>query len=887
MTSGNRKPDPRLTSPWSSTWADFCFEWRSSTTLGRGLVVAELLLTCIRLVGSALPTGGAPFQDMRQDVANAWRRLRRAPGFLMVAVATLGLGIGATTTIFSLVNGLLLRPIPGVDSSALVGIARHQDNGNTRLSQFDVADLRRYGADVFSSVAAAKSVQAALTGPTRTDRVAGELVSVDYFKALRIHPLVGRLFNDGDAAPGVAVAVISESLWRRVFGAEPNAIGTTVELDRTKLTIVGVVPDAFHGTLLPTLIRSDIWTPDTALQQVQSAVRGVNEMRGWTALVDVTPGIPGARVQAVLDRIASDLNERAGATRVRFAQTSPAEVITPGDFSSMGLAIGSAVLGLSALVLLIACANVTNLFLARGAARSPEVALRLALGAGPFRIFRLFGAEVALVVGAASVVGWCVAYGGSRVLSALPLPELEGIRLAPAWGSVSDVHVFGYTFLAAAVAALASGWIPAVRASRLDPSRVLAAGSPMGGLSPRHTRLRRALVAIQVGVCVVLLVVSALFTRSSWASLTHDPGFDASRAATAAMTIDPRRMEVGARGRYFERVLNAASEMPGVRSAALYDVLPIGPRNNRDSVTVGRPRSPFDTSDADSRWERSVRYSLVTEHFFDIVRLPIIRGRAIASSDTPGTPLVTVVNQRLADRLWPGQDPIGQQLSLDRKLISPTVVGVVGNTDVGWPNQNWRALPENYLFLSATQMAEDTTTMSVMISGDAEPGTLVAPLEAAVRAVDPGVAVSDVSTLARQAGVWLLPIRLSGGVLATLGVVGWAIALVGVYGVVAYLVSLRTREIGVRMALGASASDVRWIVLRDAMRMMLAGVVPGVLVALGGGFLLRHVLFGVSPHDPLTYVAVPFVLVAVGLLATWMPARRAARIDPNVALRQQ
>jgi predicted permease len=682
-------------------------------------VVGAFVAALARLFLITIPTGEHPMRNVTQDVRYALRRLWHTPGFTAVAIVTLAFGIGANTAIFSLVNGMLLTPLPGADTSRVVGIARHHpDDRNTRLSRDDVDDLRLEAGDVFRHLAVTSAQRGVVSSSTRTEYVIGEVTSHDYFAALGVHPVAGRLFAADDDRSGVPVAVISERLHRQLFSGDPDVIGQSIRAFGISATVVGIVPDSFHGTYLPTLLQSDVWLPLSAAPA--AATPGARRVPGLLVLATLHPGETVSRAQSVLGRAADRMAVRPEMVGVRLGTASPQVVVMPNQFETVGVAIGTAIVGLAALVLLIACSNLANLFLARGAGRSTELAVRLALGASRLRLLRLLAFEVVVVVALGSCVGWVIAHAASSALSAIPVPALAGMQLSPALGGVADVRVFLFMVLVAVGAAIVAGLIPAWRSSNVHPNGVLATVGGTGGNTPGRTHVGRRLVAVQVGVCVVLLLASALFGRSAVASLTHDLGFHTDRGAQVSVDLDLHGLDEPTGRRYQARALEAVSAMTGVSHAALYDHLPLGPQNNADRVV---PASEVVGPDTEGR--RS-RYSHVTGDFFNIVRWPVLRGRVFTEADGVGAPLVVVVNQGLADRLWPGQDPIGQALAMLDKGVTLTVIGVVADVDTAWPTRDWRdRAPDNYLFVSARQHYR--AKLSVLASGATPPAALVGP----------------------------------------------------------------------------------------------------------------------------------------------------------------
>src|SRR5579863_6781468 len=532
----------------------------------------------------------------RDDLVYAWRRLRRTPGFTVVAVLTLALGIGANTALFSLVNGLLLKsiPVPRLDrlaaltneSSALYGFFLDKDEYRA------LADSHFEGIE---KLFVTNGLVGALTGAGQAEVVTGELVSGEYFDAIGVAPRAGRLLQPSDdlAADAGTPVVISERLWRRWFGSNPSAIGQIVRMAGYPLTIVGVAPDAFRGTWLPTMIAADVWVPVTATEHV-AAVQGTvsttetHEPSGRTFVLrraGVTLPQLGAEVAGVIGH-----GPHPGSPPQRLRAVSAERAILFDEFAKPGLLVGSAVVALSGLVLLIACANLANLLLARGAARTGEMAIRIAIGASRGRVFRLLLTETALLITLAGLVGLALAFAGTWVMAAVPLPALDGIvfRFDPS----PDLRVYGYALGLAVFAALAVGVLPAARAASTEPLRILGSGGASAGATRQGHGLRTWLVASQVAMSIVLLLGAGLYTRSALKSLRFNPGYDVSSGAMASVDMALHKFDEMRGRRLLERLLDAARELPGVQSAVLTSGLPAPGESEGTCYVLGEAQPP-------------------------------------------------------------------------------------------------------------------------------------------------------------------------------------------------------------------------------------------------------------------------------------------------------
>jgi predicted permease len=837
-------------------------------------------------LAAAVPSAFARFADrLEHDVRYSWRRLRRSPGFTLIAVLTLALGIGANTALFGLVNSLLLKslPVPALDRMIAIGATRPQSSAISGLTDDDIRPLEDLVArhDTLESVAARDLVHGAIVASGRSHVSVVEAVSGGYFHTVGVTPLLGRLLDPSDDRPNADGAIVlSEGTWRALFDASPAVVGRTVRMTGHVLTVVGVVPDSYHGLFLPMLLRMDAWVPlrDADALDGEMVVKQLGAPSVTTRPHGVSarllPGVTIEQAAARLSALGAHMTFAFGRTGLVVLPARNA--IVPEEFDHYGRLLGVAVVALSGLVLLIACSNLTNLLLARTASRSIEIAVRMAGGASRARVGQLLLVETALVAALAGVVGLSIAWLTSWALTRIALPELDGqsIRFDPSL----DLHVFTYGFVVAAIATFAIGLVPAWRASRTDPMRVFANAGGAGGGSGRGGRLRGALIAVQMAASTVLLLAAGLFVRSVLAGMAYQPGFSLAHTAIGEINLEYHGYDE-ARGRvYFRRLADAASHTPGLAQAALASDVPanlLTSAPDRDLLAEGE--APVQTPYGPGG--HACDTVIVTHGFFSTIGVSFRRGRDFTPADVDGTTPVVIINESVAALLWPGQDPVGRRLTLskDGKLL--TVVGLVADTDRSSPYpQAWR-----YAFVPLDQ--HYSPRMSIVGRGFGDARAVPDLLRAVVRGLDPEVALYDVAPLAQHVALWLIPLRYTAAILMTLGILGGAIAMIGIYGVTAYLGGLRTREFGIRKALGATRADIYGLVLRQATRTLTLGVVPGLVAAYLASNLLEHLLYGVRPHDVMTFVAVPVGLVVVALIASYVPARRAAAIDPNVALR--
>lgn len=835
------------------------------------------------------------FEQLRQDVRYAVRTLRRSPGFTAVAVATLALGIGANTAIVSLANGLLFRDlgVPNLDRLvAFTPANRASSIGAFGLSAQDIRAIEARKIPGIEHVFTSNPLLGALSTADQSGHVAGELVSGEYFQALGLRPLVGRLLtiDDDRNTRGGAAIVISERLWQRWFNRHPSVIGARARMAGYPLTIVGVVSSEFRGTWLPTILAADLWAPVSAtasLRTVQGPVGDPAQAKHRT-FARVSTGLSLAHLNGLLASVPLATTTQGGQNS-RVLSAVPAErAIYFDQYKRPGLLIGSAVVALASMVFLISCANLTNLLLARVTARTEEVGIRLALGAGRSRVFRLLLVEVAVLTALAGVVGIGLACGVTKLLAAFPIPELDGVRVT--FDPSPDWRVFTYAFAIAAAATFAVGLAPAWQASRTDPLRVINATG--FGASTIRGRLRGLLVGSQMAMSIVLVVLAGIYVRSAVKGFTFDPGYDTTSTVLASVDFRVHKIDE-ARGRQLnDRILAAARAVSGVTAAGLATSIPaVGLQSvaNGDRVAFlaaegaviepQRPPLPLPDGRVSVRARTPLaRYAAVSPGFFQTLGIRIARGRSLTDADGAGAPRVVVISESVAETLWPRADPIGQRLRMREDGPLFEVVGVAPDVRTAL-----RALASD-LFLYVPIAQDFLPRVSVVVRTAGTPEAVVEPLRQAIRSVEPELAVSG-QTVADAIGFLLAPIRATAWILGGLGSLGLGIALLGVYGMVAYSSSQRIREFGIRKALGATTAGIYGVILRSSLWTLILGVVPGLVVAFLAAGLLRNLVYGIDARDPLTFVAVPIVLILAGVSAAALAARRAARTEPHDALR--
>ena len=812
--------------------------------------------------------------SLLNDLRFARRLLVKSPLFTAVVVVTLALGIGLNTAVFSAVDALLLRPLPGVRSpEGLVQVYRSYGGSDqfrsTSIPHFN--DLRERSGDVFSGVAAWSMQYFNLSASERPRRVLGVVVSANYFSVLGVGAARGRTFTPNeDVGRGAhPVVVLSDAAWRGLFAGDPGIVGRAVVLNNLSYTVVGVTAPAFKGTM--PIVTPTLWVPLMQLGQVVPGQEAAFERRDNNFMNVHARLKPGVGVARARDRMAALLAQLRTEYPDEY-QNAGITLVPQSKAGSIHPAVKDAQVGLSAVVmavvgilLLIACANVANLFLARARSRDREMAIRLSLGAGRAAIARQLLTESLVFAGAAGLAGLAVAWWAIGLANRIPLPmEVDfrpDLRLSPA----VLVFALGVTV----VTGLIFGLAPALQATR--PALVPALKGEVGTGGSR-SRMSRGLVVAQTALSILLLVCAGLFLRNLKAAAAIDTGFLSDNVFIAE--VDPAVQGYDrARCEEFYRVLTERmSAMPGVRAIGLGRHVPMGLSNSSWDVSIpGYTPAPQE--------DMSVEYSNVGPGYFEALGIRLVKGRGFTARDDSSAPPVLVVNRRFAERYWPGQEALGRTVRTAGR--DHTVIGVV-------PTGRYQSLGEDPTpFMYAPQAQHWSSFMTVFVRTAGDPSAIAGALRTEVASLDPNLPLANARTMNSHLGIALLPARLVGGVLGVFGLLALGLASVGIYGVVAYSVAQRTREIGIRMALGAAASDAVLLVMRQGLAPVLLGTALGMAGALAASRLIRGVLYGGSGLDPVTFAAVPLALIGVAMLATWIPARRAAGVDPTLALRQE
>ncbi|HYH79786.1 MAG TPA: ABC transporter permease [Longimicrobium sp.] len=800
-----------------------------------------------------------------QDVRYAARALRRSPGFTLVAVLTLGLGIGLNTAIFSVVNGVLLRPLPYRDPGALVRLhhvhpEEAPDGGVFSPQDFD--DLKA-GARGFQSLASylydAGDAGLSLTSGGEPEIVAGVFVSPEFFSVLGVSAARGRTLRPEENVPGADRSVVlSDAFWRARFNADPGVVGRSVTLDAKPFTVVGVMPPRFAFPAR----EVQAWVPVSLIGEDDiPRERGLR----WLDVVGrlapgTTPEAAAGSANAVLSRLATEhpgSNEGWSRARLETLRNSVVGPVRPALLVLLGTVM---------MVLLVACANLANLLLARASARERELAVRTALGAGRGRLVRQMLTESVVLALAGGGVG--------LVLARLGVPALLAVSAGtiPRAGEVGlDARVAAFALLLSLLTVVLFGLVPAVRAARGVTAETLRDGG-RGGTARRGGHIRDALVLGQSAVAMVLLVGAGLLINSFWRLVTVDPGFRPEKVLAATFSIPIRYDTPAKMAAYRDEVLRRVGEIPGVAAVGAAKTQPLRGGGEPMEFTI-----PGRSGEAAVLKPKSGVF-VVSPGYFDALGIPLVRGRVFtARDDVRGAPLVVVVNQAAARRYWPGADPVGQTVRVRATPI--TVAGVVGDVR----NDGLAASADPAVYLPFGMAPRASTQLFVRTSGD--PGAAASAVRGAIRAADPLQPIAAIRPLRSAMAETVAQPRFFTLVLGLFGGLAVLLAALGLYGVVAYSVTRRTGEIGIRMALGARARDVVGMVVRRAAVPTLAGIALGAAAAWMLSRLMASMLFQVRPTDPATFAAAALLLAGVGLLASWLPARRAARIEPSSALR--
>jgi len=811
------------------------------------------------------------------DLRYAIRLLRRNPFFALTAVLSLAIGIGANTTIFTIANALLFRAVPGVaDPGRLVDIGRSQNGeGFDNNSYPNYLDIRRR-TTTLSGVYAYRLEPdpASLDAGDGAERVYAHVVTSNFFTVLGARASAGRLFTseDGEIPDGSPLVVLSHRFWQRRFNGDPSVIGRTVDLNRSPFTVIGVGTEGFHGT---TLMSPDIWVPMNMIATVNlSRDSGILDRRQSVWLMmggRLKPGIALGEARAELDAIGRALEQEYPAANRGKGVRVTAQAPIPGNPAPVAGFV-AVLMGIVGLVLAIACANVAGVLLARATSRQREIAVRVAIGAGRWRLIRQLLVETLLLFAAGAAAGLFVARAMTTVivslLPALPLPVDVSLPL--------DGRALAFTAALSLLCALLSGLVPAVHASRIDVVPGLKSESTG---SPGKLRLRSAFVIGQVAFSLVLVVIAGLFVRALDRAAAIDPGFDRRGVELAVLDLSLGRYTDETGLAFGRDLIERVRQLRGVQAATLIRLVPlIGSRMGLGGIAVPGQLAPEGRRYFEADW------NIIETGYFDTMRATLVAGRDFAASDRQGTTRVAIISETAARRWFPGQDPIGKTINQqmgDRTADRPlTIVGVARDSK----NQSLDEPLRPFVYVPFQQVYTPRVTIAARTTNGQR---VAAELRRVVAAIDPKLPVVTSETLEDYTSLPLLPQRLAASVSGSLGVVGLLLAAIGVYGLTAYVVSSRTREIGIHMALGAEPRDVLGMVLRQGLRLTISGASIGLVLAAVAGQVIASLLMGVAPVDPVTFAGASLLFAVIGVAACWVPARRALRINPVESLRHE
>ncbi len=809
--------------------------------------------------------------------------LAKSPGFTAIALATLALGIGANTAIFSVVNAVLLRPLPFVESQRIVAISERLP-AFTEDMPMNASDYRAFSdrQHSFDTLAIYSDKHLDLSGGGEPERIEGARTSASVFPLLGILPLMGRTFTPDEDQPGRNVAVLSYGLWKRRFAGDPNVLGRTISLDRLPYTVIGVMPASFQFPL-----KGDRWSGEPADLWVPMAFTPY-EMQAWgnmynhRVLARLKPGITLAQAQSDASSTMAEVEKLYPASLASYFQgrhvgtvVQPYNQLVTGNIRTPLLVLLVAV----GVVLLIACANVANLLLARATGRQREVAVRTALGAGRWRLVRQMLSESLLLGVVSGVAALFVAYWGVGALTSIApadLPRMQEVQM--------DGRVLSFAFLLSIVSTVLFGIIPALQATHADPHDSLKEGGRGMGASRGRRRVQNGLIVSQMALAIMLLISAGLLVRSFLSLLETDPGFRQERVLTMTVPLPLRAYSHGSDVRnFFEELLRRTSTLSGASAVGFSTDLPLNAQE-RDGVDI-------EGLDAAKNGLPEVTQSWIMGDYFGAMGISLKRGRMFAADERTGKPGVVIISETAARTYWPGQDPIGKRMKFGGSDWT-TVIGVAD--DVKDAAMQSPAGPHTYT--PYLQVADNTLvmptwdelrTLHLAVRTQSDPAAVVSAVRATIASLDSQIAVADVKTMQANVQESIAPQRFNLFLLGLFAALAVFLAAVGVYGVLSYSVTQRTREIGVRVALGAQRSSILAMTIREGMQLTFVGAAIG----LGGALLLTRLmaglLYGVTARDPLTFVAVIAVMSLVSLAACYLPARRATRVDPLVALRYE
>jgi predicted permease len=808
-----------------------------------------------------------------QDVAFACRLLRKSPGFTLAAILTLGVGIGINVAIYSIIHAVLLSELPYPEPDRLVAISEIWGDNVSPTSYPDYLDWKT-AQHSFDDIAVARRDDFNLTGDGEPERFSGLFVTASYFRVLKVPPKLGRtFFDEEDSTPGVNPIILSEHVWRSRFAADPAIIGRKLTFNMIGCEVVGVAADSLSIVRNPETSRNsqgarnaDLYAP-FGFYANRPYMHDRNARIGFYGIGRLKQGVSIEQATADLKVIARNLELKypSSNTGCGIAVTSLRDSVV-GKYQAMLWLLEAAVV----LVLLITCANVASLLLVRAAAREKEITVRAALGASRGRLFTQLLTESVVLSLFGGVIGCLLAFWSKRVITALPphdFPRLQEIRL--------DLPVLAFSALITLGASLAFGLGPAWRLSKME---LITASKSVSG--PRPHRSLSVLIIGQVAFACILLIGAGLLTQT-FRALENEPlGFNPNNLLMVGLKLPSLQYGVGKEDKlvaFYQQLLEKISALPGVQTAAVDDDVPFSGYRHEEYFAVTGQREPRHGE------EPSAETHCVSPDYFRTMGIPILRGRSFGANDVLGKPLVILIDEYLAQKFFPDRDPIGQRLNQqllpDKSRTHYTIVGIVPSVRHG---EVGIAPKVPQIYWSAGQFSDLQTTLLIRTEG--EPTALLRSIRAAVRSIDPQAPIFGTRTMEEAVSGSVATQRLSAGLIGGFSLLALFLAVLGLYGVLAYLVTRRTREIGIRIALGSPRTKIFGLILRQGMIMVGLGIFAGVILAWGCGPLIRHFIYGVAPNDPATIIGVAALLAVIAILACWLPARRAMNVDPIAAL---
>ena len=810
-------------------------------------------------------------ETLIRDIRYAARGLLKQPVFAAIVLLTLGLGIGASTAIFSVVNSVLLRKLPYRQPDRIVAIQELSEKGTrVQVTSANFLDWRAQNT-VFEHLAAIRVTTSNLALADYAERIDIAQTSANFFEVFGVTPTYGRFFIPTDEQAGhEPVVILSDGLWRSRFGSDPGLVGKPIKLDGRNYTVIGIAPPRFQYP-----DKTEAWLPPLKLVPELFPDQDVTQTRGMGYLAAVAllkPGVSLPQAAAEMETITSRLRQQyPESNNNRFNKVVSLHRHLVGDTDTMLWLL----LGAVTFVLLIACANVANLLLANAASRQKEIAIRTALGASRFRVVRQLFTESALLALAGGAVGLLLSVWGVPLITKLlprEFPRLDEIQI--------DWRVLGFTLAASVLTGLLFGLAPVFHLTRFGVHDAMKESSHGAGGSVHRSRLRHALIVAEVALSVVLLAGAGLLFRSFLQLQSVNAGFTPEQVLTARLSPSGEKFKTDSDYiKYYENVLARIGALPGVREAGVINTLPLQKGPTFRFRVEGRAPLPID------KWPPA-NYRSVSPNYFHVLNIPVLQGRPFSDRDNEQAPTVLLVNQSIAEKYFPGENVVGKRINFGRtdsnqQPIWREIVGVVADVK----NMELKEQPEPEIYFSSLQSPFEA--MSIVIRSSVEPGSLAGAVRGAVAEVDKTVPVADIETMDRIVTESVMQPRFNMVLLGLFSAIALVLSAAGIYGVTSYTVTQRTHELGIRLALGAQLGDVLRLILKQGLAVILVGVSIGLAAAFLLTRLLRTLVFGISTNDPLTFIGITLLLSVVALIACYVPARRATKVDPLVALRYE